>query len=501
METISREKFTEKFMGSNPLLRDTIIKSDIHNILISNINLKSFTFKNCIFNCNVLEFRNIHEPTFELTFENCTFNGNVSFNRCQIDTLKFFNTKSIESLTINGDLFNPEEKFEIKSFWFSNIIEDKKNDPNKSKQNDEIILSASFNFNNILFKKYFEFNHINNVTGIFDFSNNIIGDEKFEKVNSCVFHSSHLSNVSFSDNVFKAYTSFKGSTFSFNKENFKNTGSHWYESKFERNEFNKVKFNEIEIVNYIKFDDCKFHSTTWFEKCKSLEESEITFIACKFEKYSLFDNSKFNKIGILHSTFREKASFKNFEANDFKIYQVTFGEVAYFDDLNKENETVIEYWDRETLRAIKRELINTHNQIDYLRFKAYELNAYKKEVNQNKLNWKDSLILYFNKDSNYFGLDWTKGLQFIIKWGFLFYFLYLLVYILQAKNKCLIPKQEDFYINYLKFLNPFSFLKSPIDDAENYFLPFLFFVLGKIFVSYGIYQTVQAFRKFGVNGG
>lgn len=350
----------------------------------------------------------------------------------------------------------------------------------------------------MLFKKYFEFNCINNVNGIFNFSNNIIGDKEFEKVSSCVFQSSKLNNVNFNDNEFKTYTSFKGSTFSFNKDNFKDTGSHWSESKFERNQFNKVNFSEVEFVNHMGFYDCKFHSTTLFQKCKNLEESEITFRACKFEKYSLFDNSKFNKIEILHSKFLEKASFENLETNYFKIHQVTFAEAAYFDDVQIKK---IDSCDRKTLRAIKRELINTHNQIDYLRFKAYELEAYKKEIDGNKLNWKDSLILYFNEDSNYFGLDWTKGIRFIFQWSFIFYLLYIITYSACTNYFNCIPKIEDFFVNYLKFTNPFSFLKPPIEDTENYFLPFLFFLLGKIFVSYGIYQTAQAFRKFGVNGG
>ena len=63
------------------------------------------------------------------------------------------------------------------------------------------------------------------------------------------------------------------------------------------------------------------------------------------------------------------------------------------------------------------------------------------------------------------------------------------------------PSQSDFYVNYIKFSNPLSFLNPPLKNSENYFLPLLFLSLGKIFVSYGIYQTIQAFRKFGVNGG
>ncbi|RXM47977.1 hypothetical protein, partial [Flavobacterium sp. YO12] len=138
---------------------------------------------------------------------------------------------------------------------------------------------------------------------------------------------------------------------------------------------------------------------------------------------------------------------------------------------------------------------------DYLKFKAYELKAYKKEVDNNKLNWKDTCILYFNEESTNFGLDWTKGLFFTFQWSYLFYILYLISYSYFVLDINLIPKIDAYLVNYLKFINPFSFLKAPIEDSENYFWPFLFFMLGKILVSFGIYQTVQAFRKFGVNGG
>ena len=76
---------------------------------------------------------------------------------------------------------------------------------------------------------------------------------------------------------------------------------------------------------------------------------------------------------------------------------MSFLESAYFDDLNMDKIEAIENWDRKTLRAIKRELINTHNQIDYLRFKAYELEAYKNEKGK---SWKDDFILSLNSFSS-----------------------------------------------------------------------------------------------------
>ena len=116
-------------------------------------------------------------------------------------------------------------------------------------------------------------------------------------------------------------------------------------------------------------------------------------------------------------------------------------------------------------------------------------------------NWKDNLILYFNESSNYFGLDWTRGISFIFQWSFIFYLFYIISYAATVDNLENIPKIETFVINFLKFTNPLSFLNPPLEDSENYFLPLLFLILGKIFVSFGIYQTIQAFRKFGANGG
>ncbi len=314
-----------------------------------------------------------------------------------------------------------------------------------------------------------------------------------------IFSNSTFTNIYFCRNHFNELTTFYNTNFKNNYEYLKSNTASFKNNKFYDNTFSKIDFTESKFDELIEFDKCDFLGTAWFENCKKSTNNHIKFIACKFERYSLFDNSKFNKIEILHSKFKEKASFENFETSYFKIHQVTFAESAYFDDLNKNNNLVIENWDSKTLRTIKRELVNTNNQIDYLRFKAYELNAYDKEKGK---NYKDQVVLFFNKHSNYFGLDWTKGVFFIFLSSFTFYLLYLITYAIVMRYTLYFPNTfEDFSVTYLKFLNPFSFLKSPIEDAENYFFPYLSFTLGKIFISYGIYQTIQAFRKFGVNGG
>lgn len=447
------------------------------NLSITRFKSKFVTFKDCTFNCEILNFKSIIDENFHLEFEKCTFNCNVVFSDCTFESLSFKNTKAIKSLEIH--------KLQLGYLVFSNDFD---------VERPELISEFTIRKSNIDFLLFERLNHIQ---GRFSFLGNKFG----KKNGSSSFQNSTITNVFFGKNIFSNFTSFKTVTFKSTKEYLNPVGSAFEFPGFYSNTFDKISFTESNFIDTFQFDNCDFLSTTWFENCKCSTDSLLKFVACKFEKYSLFDNSIFNKIEILHSKFQEKASFENFEVNYFKTHQVSFAGGAYFDDLNKNNNDVIENWDRKTLRAIKRELVNTHNQIDYLRFKAYELNAYKKEVDKSKLNWRDSLILYFNEESNNFGLDWTKGIRFIFQWSFMFYILYVISYSSCVKDINCIPAIDNFLVNYLKFLNPFSFLKSPIEDAENYFLPFLFFIIGKVFVSYGIYQTVQAFRKFGVNGG
>lgn len=441
---------------------------------INHFGSNYINFENCTFNCDILNFSKIQNEDLMLKFQNCTFNCAVRFFDCNFKHLNFQNTEVIESLSLG----NPMSTLRLDIFQFSY---DLKNPPE---------LACDFNIQNTNIE-IFLFQKVKHIKGKFRFSRSTISENK--KITT--FENSTITNVLFTDNSFFAYSIFRNVKFNFTSEH---TGF-TVPSGFYRNIFSKVSFSESTFIGKFQFENCDFQNVTFFEKC--ISELELIISSCEFSKYSLFDNSKFKKTHILHSKFFEKVSFENFETNFFKIHQVTFAGAAYFDDLNKNNNKSIENWDRKTLRSIKRELVNTHNQIDYLRFKAYEMKAYKKEVDQSNLRWRDSLILYLNEESNGFGLDWTKGITFILKWSVFFYLHYIAWYSFYLKDSNPTPVIDNFLVNYLKFLNPFSFLKAPIEDSENYFFPFFFFLLGKIFVSYGIFQTVQAFRKFGVNGG
>lgn len=466
------------------LANEDIFENIIFDLAEQTLNVQSLhsewvTFENCTFNCDLFKIENIIDEKLTLEFNNCSFNCNMIFSNCNFEVLTFKNSKTLKSLKLQKGL-SENNIFKLNVFEFSNDT------------NIEVLeLNTDFKIHNTSIETFL-FEKIKHVNGSFKFLGNTLNGYTS-------FQNSTISNGLFFGNSFLKLTSFKKVNFTSTKEYKKPDGAAYEFPGFYKNTFAKVSYSESNFIGNFQFENCDFLDTTWFEKCKNLNNTELKFVACKFEKYSLFDNSKFNKIKILHSKFLEKASFENFETNHLKIHQVTFAGAAYFDDLNKNNNRAIETWDRKTLRAIKRELVNTHNQIDYLRFKGYELNAYKKEKGK---NWKDNFILLLNQKSNYFGLDWTKGLAFTTITGFMFYLIYLCTYAIVMKNTLHFPNSiEVFWVGYLKFLNPFSLFKSPIEDAETYFFPLFSFMIGKIFISYGIFQTVQAFRKFGVNGG
>lgn len=460
MEKISEEEL-HKLLKTEVRIREKEI--NLSNIDLENINLARFE------NCNFTSPRTLFNKSTFYENETIIKKTNIYFNSCSFNDLLIHEISDLENL-----FFSQIKSAKSILIHHSNIelfVFNKNDNINYNIELVSCVFEKHFNFTENTFIKYGKFQLLKNT-----------------------FH-----EVAFiSKNTFTYLVMWEQKFLS--QLHFENKYNKGLNSDISSSEFKKTIISVSEFSNFT-FKNCLFFEEFYFENCENLAHSEVRFEDCCFDKISNFDNSKLNKMEILRSKFHEKASFENLETNYFKIHQVTFAEAAYFDDLNKDNNDVIENWDRKTLRAIKRELINTHNQIDYLRFKAYELNAYKKEVNLNKLNWKDSLILYFNEDSNYFGLDWTKGIRFIFQWSFILYLFYIISYSACINNLSYIPKTEDFLVNYLKFTNPLSFLKTPLENSENYFFPLLFLSVSKIFVSYGIYQTIQAFRKFGVNGG
>jgi hypothetical protein len=101
----------------------------------------------------------------------------------------------------------------------------------------------------------------------------------------------------------------------------------------------------------------------------------------------------------------------------------------------------------------------------------------------------DSLLLFLNLISNNNGRSWFQGIIFTLGVGLLFFTLYLnTLGISFAAGSC--------YQDYVLFIT--SFPKLQIESYYNEsWITQLVIWLGRIFISYGIYQTIASFRKYG----
>ncbi|CEN39444.1 pentapeptide repeat-containing protein [Capnocytophaga cynodegmi] len=110
----------------------------------------------------------------------------------------------------------------------------------------------------------------------------------------------------------------------------------------------------------------------------------------------------------------------------------------------------------------------------------------------------DRIILFLNKHSNNFGTSWVNGIVFIFWTGIATYSGILMTledsltynfFDLNAWNNTLKHFLE--VINVIRWINIKPF------NIELSGLSYLFLFIGRIFIGYGYYQTIQAFRKYG----
>ncbi|WP_184158550.1 hypothetical protein [Flavobacterium nitrogenifigens] len=178
-----------------------------------------------------------------------------------------------------------------------------------------------------------------------------------------------------------------------------------------------------------------------------------------------------------------------------KLNRTHFDKVAFFNDINIRNP---DNCDLKTIRLIKNHLLKVENKIDYLKYNAIEHNNL---LRNSKLSVNDRILLNLNKQSNDFGNNWILGIKFTIKIGVQFFLLLLIVnsfvisrYPLYFNFKEEIASYSQILTEFLKFIFSFGFDNKEIQS--NGFL-YLIFIASKIFIGYGIYQTISAFRKYG----
>lgn len=215
-------------------------------------------------------------------------------------------------------------------------------------------------------------------------------------------------------------------------------------------------------------------------------------------KRSFYHDIQFDTFSLDRSQFRLLADFRDCRCNRLSLVGVIFESVSRFEQI------AVKVADRETFRIIKQQLLKSNNRIDALGFYAKEMDEYKKELYSSKIKGLigDKVILLLSQLSNRHGLSWWRGVKFTVLVGLVFYILYL--FTLEEKFfQFGWSSLNDFWkisIKNIGFYCQFIFIGHSFDFSDlfkasglSYFVDFV----SRIFIGFGYYQTIQAFRKFG----
>lgn len=210
---------------------------------------------------------------------------------------------------------------------------------------------------------------------------------------------------------------------------------------------------------------------------KSSNLGKSDFIRCDFTKGSMeFENSKIAEAFLSESDFPRKIIVD--DRTSHAQAQLVFGQLSTAFQKQGDSIRALEYASR-------------------------ELESHYQTIKWRSSSFPTKLSLWLNFISNNFGRAWLRGVLFSFSVGFLFFCLLL---ISTDRYSFGFPAFDlNLTSAYLKFMNPLRFFEleqlfnnTPL--AGKIKLSGLSYIAdfgGRIFVAYGYYQTIQAFRRFG----
>ncbi len=266
--------------------------------------------------------------------------------------------------------------------------------------------------------------------------------------------------------------------------------------------FPKKLFIDKVRCHSLRFTDCHLATTLRMTDVGPLEKGKgfleftrssfdkIEMIGNKFEGFSFlaFENSDITKTFIAETDFPQEIKSIN-----------TVGKTNYYAIKPKQVKLF-----NEQLKIIHQ---NQGNRTEALTYQARELDAHYSELKWEKHFW-DKMTLAFNKYTTNFGTSWVKGVLMLFVIGLLMYN-WLIIFIAPQGNALLVLK-EKYFSEFVEFMNPASHIwkkwgyiyeLNGLDaDISTDVLPAgikAWLLFCKVVIVTLIYQTVQAFRKFG----
>lgn len=418
---------------------------------VKNLKLKSSSnFSNIIFKGG----------EYETIYFDGTFNNNINFNKKILNQNLFF-----ESSIFKGRIDFREGKFDYVYFYrssFEGIVLFHGYDILDKKITDISVKDLTIH------SCYFEKNIS---TSIQDLSSLNLSNNNFKQIFN---FNNHNDIQSLNDNSLSKQISLRGS----------NQGNIIIENVFTDVDFSGFNFGNI----YFKNIDVH---TLYFNEFHN--NGNVSFMSLKSGVYLTIQNSITGNLDLLNedlNIFHEIViANSNIKGINISLYpkkirsyssnpQIGYG----ITDLTKNNQNLKNIYNQ------LKQAAKSNGDIDNMnRFKSLE---FGKLIKVKKISL-DSIILVLNSLSNKHGQSWLRGIIFtlIIAFGF------FILYIINISN---FPSFSKLIKDYILFISSFPKLQlEEFSELNKTWNVSLVIWLSRIFISYGIYQTVSAFRKYG----
>jgi hypothetical protein len=457
-------------------------------------NKNHFDFSGVNFKCDINFLNILSNNRFgEVSFKDAIFEKNVSFR----DTL-FLKAANFNSVQFKGSV----------NFIYANF--EATSDFNKAHfSGNAIFNSASFSFDAEFWYTVF------------------LGDAEFRAVNISgnaeFLHSEFIGNADFNSARFFQNANFILAQFK-DKSDFS-----------EATVYNDIDFDQAEFSRIANFSKTIFHHNASFQSILFYENA--VFYETVFSGIANFYSSRFYKMAIFHNVLFDKNSITDFQLVHF-LDVVSFFNTKFIGKNNdftgtiftKDivlNGVVMLNSNRETFRILKHEMIKNNNRIDALVFHQKEMNTYWNDlfgteqwkkiksnslfektikwINQNLIqDFADKFVLILNRYSNNYGLSWTRGILFTLGYISIPFFI---IYLSTLSNSyfqwgwhgwkeywSIVDISIKYWVQFLNPTHPWQFMDEFAPNPIG--LAYLVDATSRIFITFGYYQIMQAFRKY-----
>ena len=366
---------------------------------------------------------------------------------------------------------------------------------------DKLIINYEISYNLVLYLINNEINKLIFTSCIFNFDLNINEDFAYETYNEDDIPDDYVRHDCFGDLSFE----FNSCKFKekINFENFDYNGK----VKFRHCYFNIIKINNAtfkdlfemsfsEIQSIVVFNKVDFNANCVFTKTKFLKN--CIFIYSTFEKQGIFSRAIFKDknerptaLDLSQCIVNGQLTFFETQIENYTAVTVNTEDETKFDQLTESGEHIPIQNKRETFRIIKNQLTEQNNLIEAEKYAKLEKQTYLKELSSDfkRKHLSNLASLSLNWFSNNHKTDSIQAFLVTICIAFVSH---LILQFSGAYNFT--------FENYAKLLNPtdFSFYNGEKYDNKKVISGNLYiaYFTSKLVIGYGIYQFIQAFRKF-----